>query len=143
MNELKKQENCNIFRFIHDLNSINDGEEFQSSYSNIYPEVLQLGKENADKNEASFFDLDIKIKTGKFQFGLFVMRNSFPFSIVRMRDNSSNVPYSTVYSAICTESSRITSASNNPESFSTAINSVILKISNKLQGDFNNVCRSK
>ena len=50
VNELKKsnlikaQKLSNIFRFINDLNSINDGEEFESSYSNIYHEELQLGK---------------------------------------------------------------------------------------------------
>ena len=41
MNELKKnnlikaRKLCNIFRFIDDLNSINDGGEFKSNYSNI------------------------------------------------------------------------------------------------------------
>ena len=73
MNELKKNDlikarKRNIFRFIDDLNSINDGGEFESNYSNIYPEELQLGKENTDKHEASFLDLNIKIKDGKFHF---------------------------------------------------------------------------
>ena len=51
MNELKKNDLIkarklgNIFRFIYDLNYINDGGEFESSFSNIYPEELQLGKE--------------------------------------------------------------------------------------------------
>ena len=55
MNELKKNDLikarklCNIFRFIDDLNSINDDGEFGSNYSNIYTEQLQLGKENTDK----------------------------------------------------------------------------------------------
>ena len=68
MNELKKNDLikarklCNIFRFIDDLNSINDGGEFESNYSNIYPEELQLGKESTDKHETSFLDLNIKIK---------------------------------------------------------------------------------
>ena len=42
MNELKKNDLikartlcCNIFRFIDDLNSVNDGGEYESSYSNI------------------------------------------------------------------------------------------------------------
>ena len=34
----------------------------KSNYSNIYPEELQLGKENTDKHEVSFLDLNIKIK---------------------------------------------------------------------------------
>ena len=77
-----------------------------------------------------------------------------------MPDKSSNIHSSTVYSAIGAELLRIPRASNNPESFSTAIkpliarmsrqgvsiekiNSVILKFFNKYQGDFNSVCQSK
>ena len=106
MNELKKKDIikarklCNIFRFINELSSINDGGEFESSYSNIYPEELQLGKENTDKHEASVLNLNIKIKDEKFHFGLFDTRDSFPFSIVRIPGRSSNVPSSIVYSAI-------------------------------------------
>ena len=137
MNKLKKKKNdlikarklCNIFRFIDDLNSINDGWEFESNYSNIYPEELQLSKENTNKHEVSFSDLDIKIKDGKFHFGLFNKRESFPFSIVRMQDNSSNVPFGIVYSVIGAESLRIARASNNPESFSTAIKPLIARMS--------------
>ena len=83
MNELKKNDLikarnlCNIFRFIDDLNSINDGWEFESSYSNIYPEELQLGKESTDKHEASFLDFDIKINDGKSHFGLFDKREAY------------------------------------------------------------------
>ena len=43
---------------------------FESSYSNIYPEGLQLNKENTDKYETSFLDLDTKIKDGKLYFEL-------------------------------------------------------------------------
>ena len=66
MNKLKKNDLikagklCNIFRFIDDLNSTNDGGELESNYSNIYPEELELGKENTDKHEASFLNLNIK-----------------------------------------------------------------------------------
>ena len=44
MNELKKNDLikarklCNIFRFIDDLNLINDDEEFESNYCSKYPE---------------------------------------------------------------------------------------------------------
>ena len=112
MNKVKKKDLikarklCNMFRFIDDLNSINDGGKFESSYSNIYPEELQLGKENTDKHESSFLDLDIKMKDRKFHFGLFDKRDSFRFSIVRMTDKSSR-------------------ASNNPESFSNAIKQLL------------------
>ena len=76
-----------------------------------------------------------------------------------MSEKSSNIPSSIVYSATRAESLRIARASNNPESFSTAIkpliacmsrqgvsteriNSCILKSFNKHQIDFN-VCQSK
>ena len=124
VNELKKnglikaRKICNIFRFIDDLNSMNDGGEFESSYSNIYPEELQLG----------FFYFDIKIKDGKFHFDLFDKRDSFPFSIAGMPDKPSNGPSSIVYSAIGAEALRIARASNNPESFSTAIKPVIARM---------------
>ena len=165
MNKLKKNDQikarklCDTFRFIDNLNSINDDGEFESNYSNIYSGEFQLGKENTGKHEASFLDLNIKIKDGKFHFGLFDKRDSFTFSIVRMPDKSSNVPYSIVYSAFGAESLRIARASNNPESFSTEIkplishmsrqgvsigkiNSSILKFFNKHHSDFD-VCQSK
>ena len=131
MNELKKSDPikarklCNIFRYIDDLNSINDGGEF----SKIHHEELQLNRENTDKDEASFLDLDIKIKDEKFHFVLFDKRDSFLSPIVRMPDKSSNIPSSTVYSAIGAESLRIARTSNNPESFSTAIKLFIARMS--------------
>ena len=104
--------------------------------------------------------LNIKIKNGKFHFDLFDKRDSFPFSIIRIPDKSSNVPSSILRSAIGAESLRIARATNNPESFSTAIkslikrmsrqgvsigkiNSFILNFFNKHQVDFSNVCQSK
>ena len=126
MNELKKNDLiktrilCNTFRFINDLNSINDGGEFGSNFSNIYPQELKLSKENTDIHEASFLDLAIKKTAGKFHFEPFYKRDSLPFSTVRIPDKSSNVPSSKVHFAISAESLRIARASNNPESFSTA-----------------------
>ena len=74
-------------------------------------------------------DFNIKIKDGKSHFGLFDKRDSFPLSIVRMLDKSSNVPSSTVYSVIGAESMRIARASNNTESFSTAVKPLIARTS--------------
>ena len=77
-----------------------------------------------------------------------------------MPGKSSNVPSSIVYSATGAETLRIARASNNPESFYTAIkpliarmsrqgvsirkiNSSILTFFNKYHSDFSSVCRSK
>ena len=76
---IKARKLCNIFRFIVDLNSLNDDGEFESNYSNVYPDELQLAKENTDKHEATFLDLNIKIKGGKFHFGLFDKKIHFFF----------------------------------------------------------------
>ena len=104
-------------------------------------------------------DLNIQIKNGKFNFGLF-KRDSFAFSIVRLPDESSNVPSGTVYSVIGAKLVGVARVSSNLISFSTAIllriastsrhgvsiekiNSVLIKCFKKHQGEFNNVYQSK
>ena len=77
---------------ICDLNSIKDGGIFETNYINIYLEYFELGKENTDKHEASFFNLDIKVRDGKFQADLFHKIDLFHFSLARLPDKSSNVP---------------------------------------------------
>ena len=56
----------NFFRFIDDLNEINDAIIFESNFRNIYPEQLDLCRENGNNADATFLDLDIKIKNNKF-----------------------------------------------------------------------------
>ena len=51
---IKARKLCKMFRFTNDLNSINVGGKFESNFSKIYPEELQLGKENTAKREARF-----------------------------------------------------------------------------------------
>ena len=61
MNETKKNSLVKaikfrkFFRYIDDLNSVNGGGEFETNCNYIYLEVLELGKENTAKLEASFF----------------------------------------------------------------------------------------
>ena len=76
-NLIKPRQLSNTFMFIDDLNWINDGVEFEIHYCTI--EELKLGKENNDKHEASFLDLDIKIRDGKFQVGHFDKRDLISF----------------------------------------------------------------
>lgn len=45
-----------MFTFVDDPNSIKGGGEFTTNYCNIYSDKL----ENTDKQEASYFALDIK-----------------------------------------------------------------------------------
>lgn len=94
---IKARTLCNVFCFINNLNVINDAEIFTSKLKDIYPEGLELHRENGNNTKASFLDLDIKIKNNQFQMGLFGKRDSFSFSIVRMPEQSSNVPSSMFY----------------------------------------------
>ena len=48
------------------VNSTNDGGEFETNCCNISPDQLELCKEIADNHDATFLDLDIKIRDGKF-----------------------------------------------------------------------------
>ena len=65
------QARTQAFRFIDDLNLNNYGGEFEIIYCNICSEQLGLGQELTNKHEANFWNLDIKIRNGKFQVGLF------------------------------------------------------------------------
>ena len=71
LRNIKKTDQCrarkfgNIFRFIDDLVAINDGLEFSKSYSEMYPTGLELKRENANTNYASFLDLDINVIDNK------------------------------------------------------------------------------
>lgn len=116
---------CNIFRFIDDLNAINDGGEFECNFKDIYPEELVLSKENANNIEATFLDLEIKIENGKFLVGLFDKRDNFNFNIVRMPFKCSNLPSNIFYSAIGAETLRIARASNNAISFSSSVKPLV------------------
>ena len=107
----------------------------------MYPDELQVDKENTDKYEANFLDLNMKIKNRKFRFGIFSKRNLFSFSIVRMPDKSSHVPSSTVYSGIGAESAIIALISRQGFCIKKT-NSVILKFLNKYHRNLNNISQS-
>ena len=66
---------CNIFCFIDDFNVIHDARIFENNFGDIYPEELQLCRKNGNNVEANFLDLDIKIKSNKFQTSLECLEN--------------------------------------------------------------------
>ena len=116
---------ANTFCFIDDLLAINDGGEFSRSYHEIYPPELELGRENDNISSASFLDLDIRIRQGKFSTSLFDKTDSFPFSIVRMPYASSNMPSTIFYSTISAEILRIARATTTLEDFLIAGKSIL------------------
>lgn len=81
----------NVFRFIDDLNAMNDN-IFLENIHNIYPPELELKKENINESEATFLDLHIKIQNNEYHTCLYDKRDDFGFDIVRMPFKSSNIP---------------------------------------------------
>ena len=115
------------FRFIDDLLAINDGGEFERSYTKIYPPELELKKEHSG-NSVSFLDLCISIKGRSFETSLYDKRDSFPFSIVRMPFKSSNIPSKIFYASIGAEILRIGRASTSSYSFTCAAKLVVQRM---------------
>ena len=118
----------NTFRFIDDLCALNDGGEFEKHYGEIYPEEMQLGKENKDNKNASFLDLGISIENKKIDVGLFDKRDAFNFTIVRMPYASSNMPSTIFYSSLGAEILRIARATSNVESFTESSKNLIIRM---------------
>ena len=104
------------FRFIDDACCINDQNEFENSYRDIYPDELQLKCEHKG-NHATFLELDITIVDGIFVFKLYDKRDNFPFFIVRMPDLSGNLPEHVFYGSISSEILRIARATLNYDDF--------------------------
>ena len=107
----------NVFRFIDDLNAINDSNEFELHHQEIYPDELILNKENTFNKHASFLDIDITITNKKFITSLYDKRNAFPFSIVKMPYKCSNIPSTMFYSSIGAEILRIARACTDTNNF--------------------------
>ena len=51
-----------IYRFIDDLIAMNDCKEFKNTFKEIHPVVLELKKQNANDNVATFLDLNIRTR---------------------------------------------------------------------------------
>ena len=102
----------NVFRYIDDLLALNDGLSFESHYHEIYPEELQLTKENLTNDETNFLDLNIKITNRVFTTTLYDKRDHFGFDITRFPYRSSNIPCRMFYSSISAECLRICRATS-------------------------------
>ena len=93
-------------RFIDDECNLNDSGEFSKSYSDIYPQELQLKCEHQGTH-ATFLDLVISVVDNVFVYKLFDKRDDFPFTIVRMPDLSGNLPSYVFYGSVMSEFLRI------------------------------------
>lgn len=132
----------NTFRFIDDLNALNDGEEFERHHLDIYPQELILKKENHNIKSATFLDLNINIVGNQFITKLYDKRDSFSFSIVRLPHKSSNNPSKMFYSTIAAEIIRICKATTLLDDFGISVKSLIdrMHLQGAIKSSLSNVC---
>ena len=105
----------NVFRYIDDLLALNDGQSFETYHHEIYPEELQLTKENCSLSETNFLDLKINVEEGVFKTMLYDKRDYFGFNITRLPYKDSNIPGRMFYSSIAAECLRISRSTSSVE----------------------------
>ena len=89
-------------RFIDDLCTINDDDEFSKSFKCIYPGEIVL-KQGYCGTHATFLYLDVEIEDEIFVYIRFDKRDKFLFFIVHMPHFQSNVPAIIFYGSIFSE----------------------------------------
>ena len=107
----------NIFRFTDDLIAINDGNEFENHYNEIYPSELILKKENTSHTETTFLDLHLCINEGQIQTSLSDKKNSYNFVVVRFPHKSSTIPLKMLFATISAETLQICLATSSVVQF--------------------------
>ena len=108
--------------------AINDGDEFEKYYSEIYPSELELKKENFINTESSFLELSISISDHSFHTKLYDKRDAFGFHISRLPFKNSNIPKIMFYSSACAEVLRICRATSNLYETTISAKSLISRI---------------
>ena len=118
----------NTFRYIDDLLALNDGKSFESFFHEIYPEELQLNKENEVDTETTFLDLHISINDRVFSTMLYDKREDFGFRITRLPFKDSNIPSKMFYSSISAECLRICRSTSELEQAVASISSLFTRM---------------
>ena len=106
-----------IYRYIDDLLVLNDNGHFDSVYTDIYPQALELKYTARSRTNASFLDMDISINNIIFNKKLFDKRNEFNFNIISLPNMSSNIPINQAYSTYYSQIIRYFKANNNYSNF--------------------------
>jgi hypothetical protein len=94
----------------------------------LYPEELQLNRENDTYFSTDFLDLHIELQDGIFTTSLFDKRDHFGFDITRLPFRDSNIPDRMFYSSIAAECLRICRATSLSDNAITSIKAVIARM---------------
>ena len=137
INKMKKENNVlarkfgRVFRYIDDLLAINDGDEFERYYSDIYPSELELKKENATNTETNFLELNIRLVSHSFHTKLYDKRDAFGFHISRLPYKDSNIPNRMFYASSCAEVLRICRATSNLHDANMSAKALVRRMHNQ------------
>ena len=82
---MQAKQNNNNCCYIDDLNTLNN-KVFEDQIPLIYPQDNVCNRENNSELRGHFLELDIDIKSNKFQTKVYDKRNYFDFQIVKFPD---------------------------------------------------------
>ena len=91
-----------IYRYIDDLMVLNDNGNFDSAYTEIYPQTLDLKYKARSRTSATFLDMDISINNSILNKKLFDRKMSLTF--ISLPNISSKIPITQAYSTYYTYS---------------------------------------
>jgi hypothetical protein len=106
----------NCFRYIDDLATLNN-DLFGEYWQEIYPQQLQLKKENKESHQANFLDLTITVNNGRFMLNLYDKRDDFGFDIVSFPHCSSNIHFRRAHGVIIGQLIRFANGCSHGEQF--------------------------
>ena len=106
-----------IYRYIDDLLVLNDNGHFDSAYTDIYPQTLELKYTARSRISATFLDMDISISNSIFNKKLFDKRNEFNFNVISLPNMSSHIPINQAYSTYYSQIIRYFRTNNNYSNF--------------------------
>ena len=89
--------------FIDDLVAINNGNQFENLYNEIYTSELILKMENTSHRQTTFLDLHLCINEGQIQTSLYDKKNSYNFNVVRFSYKSNTIPSKMFFATIRAE----------------------------------------
>ena len=120
-------------RYIDDLNTINnDGylEEYHRKRK-IYPEEMQLNKENEDEKKATFLDLEEEVSENMIHVKTYDKRDAFKFEIVNYPDLSGNIPRKPAYGIYSSQIIRYARSCSREQDLISRIQDLTRKLAKK------------
>ena len=124
--EAEKLGNCS--RYIDDLAGLNDDGYISEIFCDMYPEELTLNQTNSNSQSATYLDMNITVRNGKFHTSLYDKRNEFGFKVISLPHMSSNVPMQASYAVYCSQITRLMNANSEYEGFTGDVNKLTDKL---------------